>query len=113
MPLWPFSKKKAEDNNYDYDDSYDDDFEEDIVDEDLNTTSNTVGAAALGTATMLPQAAAIIMAVMRRRSQPILPRIPPLLPQPLVPSWGTNTTKPRTLSTTLLTVTPAPSMATR
>ena len=41
MPLWPFSKKKAEDNNYDYDDSYDDDFEEDIVDEDLNTTSNT------------------------------------------------------------------------
>ena len=42
MPLWPFSKKKAEDNNYDYDDSYDDDdFEEDIVDEDLNTTGNT------------------------------------------------------------------------
>ena len=41
MPLWPFSKKKAEDNNYDYDDSYDDDFEEDIVDEDLNTTSTT------------------------------------------------------------------------
>ena len=38
MPLWPFSKKKAEDNNYDYDD---DDFEEDIIDEDLNAASNT------------------------------------------------------------------------